>query len=114
MYKHGDIVSVKFPFTDGSEFKKRPVLIISNNSVNETGDLIVVQVTSKFHDANLTIILNNIDCVKPLPLQSYLRIHKIFTVNETLILSKLSSIKNEFLKVVSKRINEIIEVQNIV
>ena len=38
MYKQGDIVVVKFPFTDGSQFKKRPALVISNDIVNKTGD----------------------------------------------------------------------------
>ena len=37
MYKQGEIVVVKFPFTDGSQFKKRPALVISNDIVNETG-----------------------------------------------------------------------------
>lgn len=38
MFKQGDIVVVKFPFTDGAEFKKRPALVISNARVNKTKD----------------------------------------------------------------------------
>ena len=43
MYKQGDIIVVKFPFTDGSEFKKRPALVVSNDKVNKTDDYLIVQ-----------------------------------------------------------------------
>lgn len=80
MYKQGDIIVVKFPFTDGSEFKKRPTLIISNKKLEETNDFLLVQITSKINTDGLSIPIDNNDCLKPLPLKSYLRIHKIFTI----------------------------------
>ncbi|MDQ6815598.1 MAG: type II toxin-antitoxin system PemK/MazF family toxin [Bacteroidota bacterium] len=40
-YKNGDIVWVKFPFTDASSGKLRPALIISNDTVNRTGDYLL-------------------------------------------------------------------------
>jgi mRNA interferase MazF len=46
-YRQGDIVWVDFPFMDGSQIKPRPALIISNETVNQTGDYILVQITSK-------------------------------------------------------------------
>lgn len=46
MYKQADIVVVKFPFTDGSEFKKRPALVVSNETINKNGDYLIVQITS--------------------------------------------------------------------
>ncbi len=44
MYKQADIVIVKFPFTDGSEFKKRPAMVVSNKKVNKTDDYLLVQI----------------------------------------------------------------------
>ncbi|MEY3418047.1 MAG: hypothetical protein RL060_2159 [Bacteroidota bacterium] len=55
MYKQGDIVVVSFPFTDGSTFKKRPALIISNSTINKTGDYLLVQITSKINTDTLSI-----------------------------------------------------------
>lgn len=75
MYKQGEIVAVKFPFTDGTEFKKRPVLIVSNELVNNTNDYLVIQITSKYNNDNLSVLINNSDCVLQLPLKSYVRTH---------------------------------------
>lgn len=61
MFKQGDIIVVKFPFTDGSEFKKRPALIISNNRLNSTEDFLIVQITSKLHSDGLSININDKD-----------------------------------------------------
>jgi mRNA interferase MazF len=83
MYKQADIVVVKFPFTDGSEFKKRPALIVSNEAVNKTGDYLIAQITSKINNDGLSIAIKDTDCLHPLPLKSYIRTHKIFTVHKS-------------------------------
>lgn len=54
-YNKGDIVIIGFPFSDLSKTKKRPALIISNETVNKTGDYLMVQVTSKIRNDNLTL-----------------------------------------------------------
>ena len=46
MYQKGDLVFVNFPYSDGSKFKPRPAIILSGNKVNQTGDYILVQITS--------------------------------------------------------------------
>jgi len=73
--KQGDIIVVKFPFTDGSEFKKRPALIISNETVNKTTDYLIVQITSKNNIDELSVFIDDTDCLQPLPLKSYIRLH---------------------------------------
>lgn len=100
MYSHGDIIVVKFPFTDGSGFKKRPALVISNNTVSQKEEYLIAQITSKVNNDGLSIAIYDKDCLYPLPLKSYIRPHKIFTVHHGLILSKTSSIKHDFLKTV--------------
>jgi mRNA interferase MazF len=47
MYQQGDIVSVSFPFTDLSQAKLRPALIISNDTIKDSGDLILIMITSQ-------------------------------------------------------------------
>ena len=109
LYKQGDIVVVRFPFTDGSEFKKRPALVISNDLVNDTGDYLLVQITSKTHADGLSIEIENTDVLRPLALRSYVRSHKIFTVNESLVLSKITEVHTHFVKKVADKIYTLIE-----
>jgi mRNA interferase MazF len=99
-YKQGDIVIISFPFTDLSRTKKRPALIISNDLVNKTSDYLMVQISSVEKYDDLSISISNDDFVskKSLPLKSFIRIHKVFLLNERLILYKASSVTGEFLK----------------
>lgn len=96
-YHKGDIVWVDFPFTDGSQTKHRPAIIISNSKVNRTGDFLLVMITSKIRKDALSLEIKESDFKnKPLEIKSFIRLHKIFTLNETLILGKKTSVKNEF------------------
>lgn len=110
MFNQGDIIFVKFPFTDGSDFKKRPALIISNSKLGSSQDCLLVQITSKLNKDGLSISISKEDCIKELPLKSYIRPHKIFTIHKSLILSKISEVNKIFLKKVSDKIFELIEV----
>jgi mRNA interferase MazF len=98
-YKKGDIVIIGFPFSDLSRTKKRPALIISNYTVNNTGDYLMVQVTSRIRNDSLSLLINKTDFVngKELPLQSCIRLHKIFLLNESLIISKNTAVNPGFL-----------------
>ena len=109
MFEQGDIVAVAFPFTNASTSKKRPALILSNQKVNQTGDYMMVQITSKMKNDGLTMNLNDSDyLLKVLPLKSYIRIHKIFLLNESLIITKLSRVSDKFRKQLIQRITELI------
>ena len=98
-YKKGDIVIIGFPFSDLSRTKKRPALIISNDTVNKTGDYLMVQVTSKIRNDDLSLPIKKSDFVndKELPLQSCIRLHKVFLLNESLIISKNTNVNPGFL-----------------
>jgi mRNA interferase MazF len=46
--ERGDIVLVPFPFTDLTDTKRRPALVLSSVEYNEaTGDVIIAQITSR-------------------------------------------------------------------
>ncbi|HOO84158.1 MAG TPA: type II toxin-antitoxin system PemK/MazF family toxin [Prolixibacteraceae bacterium] len=107
-FKQGDIVVVNFPFSDLTITKKRPALVVSNSKVNNTGDYLLVQITSKNIPDHLTYPLSD-NCFvneKVLPLQSYVRLHKVFLLNQSLIVSKLAELnKNEVASVINGIIN---------
>ncbi|MEX0987955.1 MAG: type II toxin-antitoxin system PemK/MazF family toxin [Bacteroidales bacterium] len=110
-YKKGDIVIIGFPFSDLSKTKKRPALIISNDTVNKTGDYLMVQVTSKIHNDILSLPINKTNFVndKELPLQSCIRLHKIFLLNESLIITKNTAIEPSFLDSVIEKITKLLK-----
>lgn len=91
-FKKGDIVSVNFPFTDGSGIKVRPALVLSGAAIHKKGDVILVQITSKVINDGLSIALNNTDLIVPLPLKSYVRVYKIFVTDKSLLKAKISSL----------------------
>ena len=47
-YKRGDVVLVPFPFSDQTETKKRPAIVISSDKYNQIfSDIIIMAITSK-------------------------------------------------------------------
>ena len=54
--KFGDIVLLKFPFTDGKTYKKRPALILRNS---KDGDIVVCRITGKLYDSPFDLNLKN-------------------------------------------------------
>ena len=110
-HKKSDIVIISFPFSDLSKTNKRPALIISNDSVNNTGDYLMVQITSKIRNDNLSLPTNKSDFVNSteLPLQSCIRLHKIFLLNESLIISKYSAVNTSFLNSVIDKITRLLK-----
>ena len=96
-YKQGDIVVVNFPFTDISQTKKRPALVVSNDTVNQTGDYLLVQITSQVKNDGLSLPISTTDFVNnALPLNSFVRLPKLFLLNESLIIKKATSITSTF------------------
>src|SRR5947207_3199638 len=48
-YKQWDIVVVPFPFSNRSEAKRRPALVLSNRTFNSQGHTILAMVTTSGH-----------------------------------------------------------------
>jgi mRNA interferase MazF len=108
-FSKGDIVIIPVPFTDNKGYKLRPAVVISNDTIHQTGDVVIVQITSKLKQDNLSIKLTNEDITEVLPVQSYIRVHKIFVLEQSLIKGKVSSLKNAKYQELIQRINQIIE-----
>ena len=104
----GDIVIIPVPFTNIEGFKLRPAVVISNDEVHETGDVLIVQITSKLKHDGLSIPVTNNDVTANLPVKSYIRIHKIFVLEQKLIKGKVSALKKAKYKELIERINQII------
>ncbi len=104
-YKLGEIVLIKFPFTDNLTFKKRPALIIKDTN---DGDVIVCRITSKLYDTSYDIELKNWN-KNGLKLPSVIRIHKIASLEKDMIDAKLGEIEDAIKAKVTTIINQLLQ-----
>ncbi len=95
-YSVGDIVLVKFPFTDLKNSKKRPVLVVKSQS--DFNDIVCLQITSSSRQANLLKIENDDFVDAPLPLASFVKYDKCFTINSEIIEKKIAKVDWNFLE----------------
>ncbi len=99
----GDIYLAKIYFTDLSEYKIRPVLVIKE--LNE--DCICLQLTSQLNNAK--IILKNSDLSKgKLQKNSLVIVPKNFTLHKSILFKYIASVKeNVILQIFKSFCNEI-------
>ncbi len=96
IYHKGDIVWIDFPFTDGTGSKISPALVISNQKVNQTGDYLLMQITSRIWNDGLSFtLLDKHYKLSLLEISSHVRIHKIFSLNQALILGRKTALKGD-------------------
>lgn len=88
---YGDIVLLRFPFTDGKKDKKRPALILRDS---EDGDIIVCRITSKLYVSEFDFKIDDWkNCGLRLP--SCIRLHKIASLDSVLVYQKIGVISTE-------------------
>ena len=103
----GDVVVVPFPFSDLSQSKRRPALVIA---VLEGNDAILCQITSKTIKDTYSISVNDTDFASgSLRQPGNIRPNRLFTAGSHIILYRAGSIKKEKLTQVVERIVEIIK-----
>jgi mRNA interferase MazF len=99
----GDIVLLKFPFTDGKTFKRRPALII--NDFND-GDLIVCRITSQIYKTKNDLYIDDWE-KSGLKLASVIRVHKIATLEKDMVDFIMGQIDNPTKEKVRKIISKL-------
>lgn len=101
----GDVLVAKFPFSDLSSYKKRPVLVIGYSDFD---DLIVCQITSYSDKDLLCIPLKKSDFkMGSLPVNSFIRPDKIFTMDQKLVHAKAATLGKAKLTEVQKALKTI-------
>ena len=88
----GDILLARFPFSDLSRAKLRPVVVVG---LSEFENLIVAQITSKTPDINQSLRIDSKDIAGEIDIlhkDSYIRTSKIFTTDPSLIIRKLGKL----------------------
>ena len=103
----GDVVVVPFPFSDLTQAKRRPALIVSTL---EGDDVILCQITSKTVSDRYAVTLADDDFASGgLRQLSNIRPNRIFTADQHIILYRAGHLNEEKTEEV---INKIIEILN--
>jgi len=103
----GEVVVVPFPFSDLSQFKRRPAIIITDLTGD---DLILCQITSQSIFDKYAIPLSDDDFQKgSLKRKSNIRPNRIFTADSHIILYKVGRIRDDKIKEVINKIIQIIQ-----
>ena len=101
----GDVVVVPFPFSDLTQAKRRPALVVSEL---EGDDLLLCQITSQPKD-NTSVPLTTKDFSSgTLPVNSYIRPTRIFTADKSTIIRKAGAAKSVITQAVVKSIIEML------
>ena len=89
----GEIVLVKFPFSDLLNFKVRPAVVLKD----QKQDLLLVPVSSNIvgDQPNKQIQETDLSGAK-LPVQSVVRYTKMFTLNKGIVYKKVSMLQDDF------------------
>ena len=102
----GDVVVVPFPFSDLTQAKRRPALVISNLEGN---DIILCQITSQAVKDNYAIPIDDKDFeTGGLKQPSNIRPNRIFTADSHIVLYKVGNLTDNKLNEVIERVVEII------
>ncbi len=103
----GDIVIIPFPFSDLTQNKRRPALIIS---VLNGDDIILCQITSQNVKDNYAIQIDDKDFkTGELKRVSNIRPNRIFTADRHIVLYKAASLKDKKFDEILDRLIEIIK-----
>jgi mRNA interferase MazF len=103
----GDIVVIPFPFSDLSQSKRRPALVLTALQGN---DLILCQITSKNVKDNYAIPVDQNDFASgSLNQESNIRPNRLFTADNQIVLYRIGNIKKIKLDQVINKIVEIIK-----
>jgi len=89
----GEVVLVRFPFSDLSQSKLRPAVCLADAG---RGDWVLCQITSNAYGDSRAIALDDPDFVSGgLNVASYARPAKLFTAHERLIAQSVGKLRDE-------------------
>lgn len=111
MPRHGDIVLIPVPFTDLSSQKRRPVVVISNDIYHRmTQDIVVVAMTSNVRQTSYGFVIGTKDLEKgTLNRPSQIRVDKIYTLSQSIIVKTFGRVNDETLSKIRERLHSLIK-----
>ncbi len=103
-YRLGDVVLLSFPYTNATQSKKRPALVLVDT---QDGDIIVCRITSKPKGTDFDVDIQDWQQAG-LRLSSTARLHKIATLEKAMIAVQLGKLTDSDLLLVKKKVKDIV------
>ena len=103
-FRQGDIIIVPFPFSDLRGTKQRPVLVLSKTEYNDNcEDVVTCGITSNKKDSKHSVLIDNKDLIEGLiPNSSRIKVDKLFTLEQTIVIKKIARVNKETFEKVKK------------
>jgi len=109
-FNQGDIVIVPFPFSNLTAVRQRPVLILSKSAYSkECEDIITCGITSNLKDSKYSVLIDNFNLIEgSIPVKSRIKIDKLFTLEQSIVIKKIARINKETFKKVRQEFLDLI------
>lgn len=110
MPEQRDLLLIPVPFTDLSSIKRRPVVVLSSTLHNQRGeDVVVAAVTSNLSSRGEGVTISSQDFeTGSLPVQSYVRADKIYTLSQTIIVKWLGRLGEPSFQSILSRLDSVL------
>jgi mRNA interferase MazF len=102
IFEQGDLVLIRYPFSNQIDYKIRPAIIVSNNSFNKKFDSWACPVSSK-NKNNYFEITNFVENGN-LDKKSFVKTDAIASLDSNLVLKKLGKINSEKINLIINKI----------
>ena len=106
--KKGDIVLIPFPFSDLSDYKKRPAIVLIDSDDDITICFITTQLKWK---SEFDIVLHPSE-KNGLKKTSLIRLNKIATIDKDLIIGLLGQLEKNYFKVLNENLINILKLKD--
>ena len=105
IYQLGDVVLIRFPYTNATQSKKRPALVLADT---QDGDILVCRITSKSKGTNYDVEIQDWQQAG-LKVSSTARLHKIATLEKALIAVHLGRLTHNDLLTIKKKVKDVMK-----
>ena len=112
IYRQRDIVLVPFPFSDLSDRKVRPVLVLSNDAYNrQSSDVLVCGLTTNLRPDSYSIIIATADVERPGTLRhkSKIKADTIASLEQSILIKRIARLKPSVFKRVVAVVQDLIK-----
>ncbi|MES1222767.1 MAG: type II toxin-antitoxin system PemK/MazF family toxin [Bacteroidota bacterium] len=100
-----DIILIPFPFTNLSDTKIRPCLVLIDTEYDVTVSFITTQ-TGRNDHASVSIIPTESNGLKK---ESFIRLSKLATIDKELIIGKIGELNTQEMLVVNQKLKEVFQ-----
>lgn len=107
-YNFGEILLLKFPYSEGTGETKRPVVVLAQTDVK---DVVIAKVTSMEQRGAYDIAIDdwkNVGLLFP----SVIRIDKLATLSKQRVLKKLGSLDNSYKSKIISKIKQLFKIKD--